>query len=144
MKFLNHKYLSLLAFIFIQSGVISCGDSKEEEIIAFETPVDQWPKVTKENKPWTRWWWMGSAVDKENIDFLLKEYERIGLGGVEIAPIYGAKGFEDRYLEFLSPEWISILKHTVDKASELDLGVDLTQGTGWPFGGPQVKMEHRK
>lgn len=142
MKFPSHKYLSLIASIIIFFGVISCGDNKEEEIIAFETTVDQWPIVTKESKPWTRWWWMGSAVDRGNIDFLLEEYEQIGLGGVEIAPIYGAKGFEDRYLEFLSPEWIAVLKHTVDKAGELGMGVDLTQGTGWPFGGPQVKMEH--
>ena len=23
-----------------------------------------WPQITKETKPWTRWWWMGSAVDE--------------------------------------------------------------------------------
>ncbi|MEX2595089.1 MAG: glycosyl hydrolase [Anditalea sp.] len=60
------------------------------------------------------------------------------MGGVEIAPIYGAKGYEDRYLDFLSEEWLNILKYTVEKAKSLDMGVDLTQGTGWPFGGPQV------
>jgi len=24
-----------------------------------------WPELTREAKPWTAWWWMGSAVDKE-------------------------------------------------------------------------------
>ncbi len=67
-----------------------------------ELPLDQWPEITKEAKPWTRWWGMGNAVDKENIDQLLTMYHEAGLGGVEIAPIYGAKGFEERYLDFLS------------------------------------------
>src|SRR3989442_15721781 len=26
-----------------------------------------WPDTTSETKPWTRWWWMGSAVDSANL-----------------------------------------------------------------------------
>jgi len=103
--------------------------------------LDEWPEITMEAKPWTRWWWMGNAVDEKNLGQLLEEYDEVGLGGVEIAPIYGAKGYEDRYLDFLSPEWLSILNYTVSKANDLNMGVDLTQGTGWPFGGPQVSIE---
>ncbi|SHM57366.1 Glycosyl hydrolases family 2, sugar binding domain [Cyclobacterium lianum] len=101
----------------------------------------EWPEVTQTSKPWTRWWWMGNAVDKENLTWLLEEYEDAGLGGLEIAPIYGAKGFEDRFLEHLSPEWMDMLQHTVAKADSLNMGIDLTQGTGWPFGGPMVSPE---
>lgn len=104
--------------------------------------VGVWPELEKENKPWTRWWWMGSAVDKENIGFLLEEYAQAGIGGVEIAPIYGAKDYEDRYIEFLSPKWMDMLQFTVKKADSLHMGVDMTQGTGWPFGGPQVTPEY--
>src|SRR5438093_2592847 len=25
----------------------------------------RWPETTSEAKPWTRWWWMGSAVRSE-------------------------------------------------------------------------------
>lgn len=101
-----------------------------------------WPKIKKENRPWTRWWWMGSAVDKKNIERLLIQYSEAGLGGVEIAPIYGAIGHESRYIGFLSPAWMDMLDFTVKKASDLGMGVDMTQGTGWPFGGPQVKPEY--
>jgi len=106
-----------------------------------ETVMEEWPEIAREAKPWTRWWWMGNAVDEKNLSFLLEEYNEAGLGGVEIAPIYGAKGFEDRYLDFLSPEWLGMLSYTVSRANELNMGVDLTQGTGWPFGGPQVNVE---
>jgi len=100
-----------------------------------------WPKVESQMKPWTRWWWMGNAVDNKNLDFVLQKYASAGLGGVEITPIYGAVGFEKQYLQFLSPAWMSALHHTVKKANALGMGVDMNTGTGWPFGGPQIKPE---
>jgi len=93
-------------------------------------------------KPWTRWWWPGSAVDKESITRQLEELARVGVGGVEITPIYGARGYEDRYIDFLSPEWIAMLEHTGREAKRLGLGVDMATGTGWPFGGPWITEEY--
>ena len=63
-----------------------------------------WPAVTREAHPWTRWWWLGSAVDKENLTRQLTLFQQAGIGGVEICPIYGAKGYEDRFIDFLSPQ----------------------------------------
>lgn len=100
-----------------------------------------WPQATAECRPWARWWWLGSGVDRENLTRLLEQYRQAGLGGVEICPIYGAKGYEARYLEFLSPQWMAMLAHTTSEAKRLGLGVDLTTGTGWPFGGPGVSEE---
>ncbi len=100
-----------------------------------------WPAPTRECHPWTRWWWLGSAVDKTNLTRLLTEYHEAGLGGVEICPIYGAKGYEDRFIDFLSPKWVEMLEHTTREAARLGMGVDLTTGTGWPFGGPRVSVE---
>src|SRR5208282_2805816 len=100
-----------------------------------------WPKPTTENRPWTRWWWLGSAVDKENLTLQLQQFKDAGIGGVEICPIYGAKGYEDRYIDFLSPKWITMLAHTITEAKRLGLGVDMTTGTGWPFGGPEVTAD---
>lgn len=105
-------------------------------------PSAEWPEITQTAKPWTRWWWMGNAVDQKNIGNLLETYHDAGIGGVEIAPIYGAKGYEDRYLDFLSKDWLSMLDFSATKANSLGMGVDLTQGTGWPYGGPQVSVEH--
>ncbi|MFC2115954.1 glycosyl hydrolase [Bacteroidota bacterium] len=101
-----------------------------------------WPEITKEAKPWTRWWWMGSAIDRENISSLMEEYSAAGFGGVEIAPIYGVKGREDLYLEFLSPAWMDMLKTSVSEAENNGMGLDMTLGTGWPFGGPQITPEY--
>jgi hypothetical protein len=85
---------------------------------------------------------MGSAVDSAGITSALTTYHDAGIGGVEIAPIYGAKGFEARYVDFLSPAWMQLLNFTTTTAGRLQMGVDLTTGTGWPFGGPQVDLAH--
>ena len=97
-----------------------------------------WPEVTQTAKPWTRWWWPGSAVDHEGLSAQLREFANAGIGGVEITPIYGARGSEKRDLEFLSPAWTGMLAFTAAESRRLGLGVDMATGTGWPFGGPEV------
>ena len=97
-----------------------------------------WPDVVRENKPWTRWWWPGSAVDKTSLTWQLEKLASAGIGGMEITPIYGAKGYEPRYIDFLSPQWMEMLEHTGREAQRLGLGLDMATGTGWPFGGPWI------
>lgn len=97
-----------------------------------------WPEPTKENKPWTRWWWLGSAVDEASLTRELEAFAAAGLGGVEITPIYGVRGAEARHVDFLSPRWMQLLEHTGREAKRLGLGVDMATGTGWPFGGPWI------
>ncbi len=122
-------------FLLSLTALFGCKDPVPPSEIA----PGVWPEITQTAKPWSRWWWMGSAVDKENLSRLLAEYENVGIGGLEIAPIYGAKGHEDKFIDFLTPQWKEMLAHTVQEAKRLDLGIDLTQGTGWPFGGPMVE-----
>lgn len=95
-----------------------------------------------EHKPYVRWWWLGSAVDTAGLDHNLAEFARKGIGGVEITPIYGVRGNEANDLAYLSPAWMEAYKHTVAKAAELGLQVDMNNGTGWPFGGPWVTTDH--
>jgi hypothetical protein len=98
-----------------------------------------WPAINRETKPWTRWWWHGSALTKEGITTELEAYKKAGLGGVEITPIYGVHGYEKEFIKFLSPQWMELLIHTLKEGERLDLGIDMATGTGWPFGGPWVK-----
>ncbi len=119
-----------LAFVpFLPCATLRAADSE---------PAAAWPAITKENKPWTRWWWPGSGVDKASLTAQLKKFAAAGLGGVEITPIYGAKGYESRYIDFLSPKWMEMLEHVGREAQRLGLGVDMATGTGWPFGGPWI------
>ena len=101
----------------------------------------QWPEVTREAKPWAYNWWMASAVDREGLEAQCAAMEEAGLGGFHVIPIYGAKGYEAKYLRYLSPEWMQAFKDAVEIGAKHGLGVDMTMGNGWCFGGPQLKPE---
>jgi len=122
------KKLPLILFSLI--FITSCSNQKTD-----------WPEPTQTSKPWTRWWWMNNAVDKENLTRELTEFAEMGIGGVEITPIYGVKGEEHRTIEFLSEDFSEIIKFTIDEANRLGLGVDLPAGSGWRNGGPFVPRE---
>ena len=100
-----------------------------------------WPEVSREARPWTRWWWHGSAVDEANLTRELEEMRGAGLGGVEITPIYGVAGAEDQFIDYLTPRWLDVFEHTLREAERVDLGVDIATGNGWPFGGPWVARD---
>jgi hypothetical protein len=120
--------------LFILSMVTSLGS------FAQETTLSPWPKASNINQPWARWWWMGSAVDKPNLKKSLLDFHNSGIGGVEITPIYGVKGEEANFINYLSPKWLEMLDYTIQVADSLHMQVDMVLGTGWPYGGPQVKL----
>jgi len=108
-------------------------------LISFQLSAQiSWPPITKTTKPWTRWWWEGSAVNTKDLTWNLTQYQKAGLGGVELTPIYGVYGYEKQFVNFLSPAWMKLFDHTLSESKRLGLGVDLANGTGWPFGGPWV------
>ena len=80
-------------------------------------------------------------MDATNIARQLKLFQQAGLGGVQVTPVYGAKGWESQYLPYLSPEWMQMMDYTAVEARRLGLGMDMTLGTGWCFGGPNVSKQ---
>ncbi len=125
---MNHnKWLLVIAF------VISCVRSYAQ--------VTSWPNINVEAKPATRWWWMGSAVDKENLTRNIKSYAEAGMGTLEITPIYGVQGNDANEIPFLSPQWMEMLRHTQSEAHRNGMQIDMNTGTGWPFGSPEVSLE---
>lgn len=98
----------------------------------------EWPAVTNETRPWTRWWWPGSIVNQKDLTTVMEQYKAAGLGGLELTVLYGVKGYEDKFIHFLSPEWMKMFEHTLREAKRLDMGIDLANASSWPFGGPWV------
>lgn len=100
-----------------------------------------WYTPVNENKPFVRWWWPGSAVDKEGLKYNLEEFAKAGIGGYEVTPIYGVQGNEAKDIDYLSPKWMDMYKYLVSESQRLGLECDMNNGTGWPFGGPQITPE---
>ena len=86
-------------------------------------------------------WWPGSIGTKTDITAALEKYKAAGLGGVEVTVIYGVKGQEDKFVSYLSTEWMDLFSHFLKEGERLGLGIDLANASGWPFGGPWVNSE---
>ena len=52
----------------------------------------EWPRITKEMRPWAYWWWLGSAVDPANLAREMQRYKEGGMGGFHIIPILRRTG----------------------------------------------------
>ena len=111
--------------------------------------AQSWPEATREAKPGVRWWWLGSAVDKKNLQWNLRQYAEHGIGAVEITPIYGVQGNRQtgeqfvpgKNIDYLSDRWMDMLQFTQSQGELQDIEIDMATGTGWPFGGPWVPLE---
>src|SRR5882724_11808435 len=91
-----------------------------------------------------RWWWFGPAATKPEVQRELEEMKAAGIGGVEIATLYPLAlddpktGFYNQ--PFLSDEHLEAIRFAATVARRLGLRVDITLGSGWPFGGPHIPV----
>ena len=103
--------------------------------------AQSWPTPRPEAKPGTRWWWLGSAVNKADLEWNMQQYADHGIGAVEITPIYGVQGNQANNIPYLSDQWMSMLREVQANGKKMGIEVDMATGTGWPFGGPWVPLE---
>lgn len=68
-----------------------------------------------------------------------------GIGGAEIQPVYPVAIDDPENgiinVPFFSARWYDLLGFAIRRGHELGLEVDLTLGSGWPFGGPFVRLD---
>ena len=105
------------------------------------TFAQQWPAPQQEAKAGARWWWLGSAVDKQNLRWTMQQYADHGIGALEITPLYGVQGNQQNNIPFLSDKWFEMLREVQQNGKQMGIEVDMATGTGWPFGGPWVPLE---
>ena len=116
------------------SFLVCCG-------LAATVNAQQWPAPTQEAKAGTRWWWLGSAVDKTNLQWTMQQYADHGIGAVEITPLYGVQGNQANNIPYLSDKWMEMLREVQKNGQQMGIEIDMATGTGWPFGGPWVPLE---
>ena len=102
--------------------------------------AQSWPEMLPEARPGVRWYVFGSAFTREDVVWSLDEYARAGLGYLELTPIYGVEGNEDRDIPFLSEEWMEMYKFIVREAGKRGIVIDMAMGSGWVFGGPTTPL----
>ena len=109
-----------------------------EVMRGFENPPD-------DARIMMRWWWFGPSVVQPELERELRAMKEGGIGGVEIQPVYPvvlddpARGF--RNFPYLSDEFIGDVRFANNTARGLGLRVDITLGSGWPYGGPHTSID---
>lgn len=102
--------------------------------------AQSWPQVSLDAKPGARWWWLGSAVNENDLRWNMQEYSKTGTGALEITPLYGVQGNDKNNISFLSDSWMNMLRFVESEGAKDGILVDMNNGTGWPFGGPDVPL----
>ncbi len=97
-----------------------------------------------ESRIMMRWWWFGPAVTHEEIQRELGQMKAAGIGGVELTSLY-AQSLDDpqtgfRNFAYASPQHVEALRFAAQTARSLGMRVDLTLGSGWPYGGPEIPV----
>jgi len=91
------------------------------------------------------WFWFGPAITHEGIDRDLANMKKAHISGATILPVYPLSVNDEatgiRNHPFLSAEFLKHVVYAARRAKELGLTIDLTPGTGWPYGGPWIKPE---
>ena len=99
-----------------------------------------WQHPSRSYRPHTRWWWPNSAVTREGIRWQLEQMREKGMGGVEIM---ASGGGVPGGIDYLSDQWLEMVRYTIETARGLDLEVAITMGPGWSFGGSWVPVTER-
>jgi hypothetical protein len=126
-----------LALLLSFSAVLLAQDSLRELHRQFQNPP-------ADARPMMRWWWFGPAVTKPELAKELETMRDAGIGGVEIQPVYPlmlddeAKGIKN--LQYMSSEFLDDVAFANQTARALGLRVDITLGSGWPYGGPKTTL----
>jgi alpha-L-rhamnosidase len=105
----------------------------------------QFANPPEDARPMMRWWWFGPAVTKLELKKELETMHGVGIGGVEIQPVYPLVLDDEttgiKNLQYLSPEFLDDINFANTTARSLGLRVDVTLGSGWPYGGPKTTLD---
>ncbi len=124
----------------LSAGITWTG-AQTDPLVAMRQVFDAPPA---DARPMMRWWWFGPAVTEAQIASDLEKMKAAGIGGVEIQPVYPLTletHAGTRNLPYLSDEFLAMLGAANARAAALGLRLDLTLGSGWPYGGPSVGVD---
>jgi hypothetical protein len=95
--------------------------------------------------PMARWWWPGNDVNKEELKREMNLFADNGFAGVEVQPMNLAIPMDaqvrSRVTSWDTPEYYENLKAVMEEARRRNMIVDVTNGSGWPPGGPFLNPE---
>jgi alpha-L-rhamnosidase len=132
------------AWMLFVSGLMAAQPAAAQTDSAISELHSQFENPPGDSRIMMRWWWFGPAATKPEITRELEQMKAAGIGGVEVANLYAlalddpSTGFHNT--PFLSDEHLEALRFAAQEAKRLGLRIDVTLGSGWPFGGPEIPV----
>lgn len=127
------KKTNLIAglFLILITGIIlsSCqkNEPKSDLINSYTELQSYWVDPPADYRSCPLWDWNDSISEKE-IDFQMKEFKKVGIGGVFVHPRPGL------ITEYISEEWHQLFDYTVKKGEELGMNVWIYDENSYPSG----------
>lgn len=98
----------------------------------------------EDSKIMVRWWWFGPSVTHDELLREMRLMKAGGIGGFEVQTTYPLAlddpGHNFKNFGYLSDTHLDALRFVSSEARRLGLRMDLTLGSGWPYGGPGVPV----
>ena len=143
--FLSRAGLLVIGFLFIAllnlSGFLQAADQPgklptSDAAVSFDSSFRSPPTTAR---PWAYYWW-DANVTRESITRDLEQMKEKGLGGFLLFDVtaYGQQIVPSpkRHIEFLSPPWRQLVKHTMSEANRLGLAMSINLSTCGGLAGP--------
>ena len=134
------------SLLLLGIAIVLCTCQPKPKGQTTEQLYQEFRQPASEYRPFVRWWWNGDKVDSAELVREMRLLKEAGIGGVEINPIAFPSycdSLDRPSLQWLSPEWINMLKICFDEAKQLDMTCDLLVGSGWPFGAEFLEENER-
>ncbi len=96
-------------------------------------------------RPHTWWHWMNGNVTREGITLDLEAMARVGVGGAQVFNVAddGSCNIPDGPADYLSPQWLDLVKHAAAEAKRLGIELCMHNCAGWSSsGGPWIDPAH--
>ncbi len=147
-KSFAHKPSLLAGVVGVLVASLSCAAATQDPVV-FDRIAEVAARVASpppDARPLVRWWWFGPAVVPAQLEREIAAMKAGGFGGFEIQPVYpmelddAARGI--RNLPYLSTEFLDAVSFANRQGRAQGLRVDITLGSGWPFGGPHIGVHH--
>ena len=138
------RLLQIILLLLVGLTFCQCGSKRA--ILSTEHLYQEFQQPSSEYHPFVRWWWNGDKVEADELVRELRLLKEASIGGVEINPIAFptyCDSIGKPSLQWLSSEWINMLKVCFDEAKKLDMTCDLLVGSGWPFGAEFLHEDER-
>jgi len=154
MKRIHKLLLSCNFVITVVAGIIgftlfSCREDISDQTVGtgeISLSKQDFFTVPGSDRLWVYYWWLKGNVTKESITQDLEEMKKKGIGGFLL---FDSRGYWDDYdngiipvplkvkMEFMSPEWREMVKHTMQESARLGLEMSINlANTGGSLRGP--------